>query len=110
MGMCSAVFLPAYTGALFWRRATRVGAIASMVGGFLSWLMWTLFFKVTESEPLRICQLIFGKPTLLNAKASLAQLDPFFIAIPISVALMIIVSILTKPPEKKLIDKAFKGL
>jgi len=110
MGMCSAVFLPAYTGGLFWRRSTRVGAIASMAGGFLTWLIWTLFFKVSESEPLRICQWIFGKPCLLNAKASLTQLDPFFIAIPIAVALMIIVSLLTQPPEKKLIDKAFEGL
>ncbi|HNR45061.1 MAG TPA: sodium:solute symporter family protein [Methanofastidiosum sp.] len=110
MGMCSAVFLPAYTGALFWKKSTRMGAIASMVGGFLSWIIWTLFFKASESEPLRICQWIFGKPVLLNAKASLTQLDPFFIAIPISIALMIIVSLMTKPPEKKLIDKAFKGL
>ena len=110
MGMCSAVFLPAYTGALFWKKATRIGAIASMAGGFLSWLIWTLFFKVTESEPLRICQWIFGKPCLLNTKASLTQLDPFFIAIPVAVVLMILVSLLTKPPEKKFIDKAFKGL
>lgn len=110
MGMCSAVFLPAYTGALFWKRSTREGAIASMVGGFLSWLIWTLFFKVSESEPLRICNLIFGKSCLLNAKASLTQLDPFFIAIPIAVVLMVVVSFLTKPPEQKLIDKAFEGI
>lgn len=109
-GMCSAVFLPAYTGALFWRKATRIGAIASMAGGLLSWLIWTLFFKVSESQPLRICQWIFGRPTLLHPSASLAQLDSFFIAIPIAVALMIIVSLLTKPPEKELIDKAFDGV
>jgi SSS family solute:Na+ symporter len=109
-GLCSAVFLSAYTAGLFWRRATRMGAYASIVGGFIVWAIWTVFFKASEAEPLGISKFLFGEGVLLEAKASLTQLDSFFIALPVSVALMIIVSLLTKPPADEEVDKAFEGL
>jgi len=109
-GLCSAVFLSAYTAALFWKRATRAGAYASVVGGFATWAIWTLFFKVTESSPLGLCKLIFDKPVLLQAKASLTFLDSFFIALPVSAVLMIVVSLATRKPPEEEIEKAFKNL
>ncbi|MBU7004470.1 MAG: sodium:solute symporter family protein, partial [Theionarchaea archaeon] len=48
-GLCSAVFLSAYAGGLFWKKATRMGAFASITGGFIVWAIWTLFFKATEA-------------------------------------------------------------
>jgi SSS family solute:Na+ symporter len=109
-GLCSGVFLSAYAAGLFWRKATKTGAYASVIGGFVTWAIWTVFFKASESEPLGICKAIFGKPVLLEAKASLTQLDSFFIALPVSIALMVIVSLLTKPPADEEVDKAFDGI
>ena len=109
-GLCSAVFLSAYTAGLFWKKATRMGALASIVGGFAIWGLWTAFFKVSEASPLGICKFIFGKSVLLQAKASMTQLDSFFIALPVSAILMIVVSLLTQKPPQEDIDKAFQKL
>lgn len=76
-GLSSAVFLSACTTALFWKKATRAGAYASVVGGFATRAIWTLFFKSTESSPLGLCKPIFGKPVLLQARASLTFLEEF---------------------------------
>ncbi len=41
----AAAFTPVVLCSLFWRRTTRAGAIAGMVGGFLTTVLWVLFFK-----------------------------------------------------------------
>ena len=43
-GLASA-FTPVVLCSLFWRGTTRAGAIAGMVGGFLSAVLWVLLFK-----------------------------------------------------------------
>jgi sodium/proline symporter len=32
---------------LFWKRTTRAGAIAGMIGGFLTTILWVLYFKAS---------------------------------------------------------------
>lgn len=43
-GIASA-FTPVVLCSLFWKRTTRAGAIAGMVGGFLATVLWVVFFK-----------------------------------------------------------------
>jgi len=43
-GIASA-FTPVILCSLFWRRTTRAGALAGMVGGFLATVLWVVFFK-----------------------------------------------------------------
>jgi sodium/proline symporter len=41
----AAAFTPVVLCSLFWKRTTRAGAIAGMVGGFLTTVLWVLLFK-----------------------------------------------------------------
>jgi sodium/proline symporter len=43
-GIASA-FTPVVLCSLFWKRTTRAGAIAGMVGGFVTTVAWVLVFK-----------------------------------------------------------------
>lgn len=43
-GLASA-FTPVVFCSLFWKRTTRAGAVAGMVGGFLTSMIWVLYFK-----------------------------------------------------------------
>jgi sodium/proline symporter len=38
-------FTPVVLCSLFWKRTTRAGAIAGMVGGFVTTVGWVVFFK-----------------------------------------------------------------
>ncbi len=41
----AAAFTPVVLCSLFWKRTTRAGAIAGMVGGFVVTILWVVFFK-----------------------------------------------------------------
>jgi sodium/proline symporter len=43
-------FTPVVLLSLFWRRTTRAGAIAGMVAGFLTAVLWAVFFKARALE------------------------------------------------------------
>jgi len=51
-GLCGATFIPTYLLGLYWRRATRSAAKASMLCGFVSSLTWMLFFHEQESKAI----------------------------------------------------------
>ena len=105
MGMCTAAFLPAYAGGLFWKRMTRTGAISSIVVGLLSCFAWYAFVHASEAIPLGICQALFGTPTLLTGTWTLV--DPILIATPLSIITAIVVSLLTKPLDSDFVDGLF---
>ncbi len=98
-GLCAAAFLPIYAGALFWRRMTREGAIASLLVGTFSSLFWLTFVHATEAAPLGICNLIFGKDTILASTWTVV--DPILVATPLAIIAAIVVSLLTNPPSKE---------
>ena len=111
-GLCASTFLPAYIGALYSRRVTRTGAIAGMLTGFISSAFWLVFMHSAESQPLLICNALFGRPSLvgtLNEQGKVvsmvtgfirwADVDPLFIALPLAVIVTIIVTARTRPPE-----------
>jgi Na+/proline symporter len=73
--MVSFLFIPVVVG-LNWRRATRAGAIASMLGGMVTCLVWSQL----------------GSPYFL-------KLDPAEAGVLVSAALMVAVSLTTSPPS-----------
>ncbi|RYD05579.1 hypothetical protein N752_09540 [Desulforamulus aquiferis] len=79
-GVCAATFLPAYTAALFWPRATKTGAIASMVVGLSSSIMLMAFVHAKEATALGLSNLMFGKPTLVGFPW--VVVDPIVISYP----------------------------
>ncbi|MGQ9711726.1 MAG: sodium:solute symporter family protein [Desulfotomaculales bacterium] len=93
--ICAAVFLPTYTAALFWPRATKHGAIASMVTGLLMSLFMMTFFHAKEATAFGVSQALFGKPTLANFPWTVV--DPILFSLPASTLVLVAVSVLTRP-------------
>ena len=81
-GAAGAVFFVPIIFGLYWKRATKEGGIASMVGGLISYIIWFLI-----GSPYGIHAVIVG--TI------------------VSVLLMIIVSLNTEKPPKIVIDQFF---
>lgn len=106
MGLCTSAFLPLFIGALFWKRTTKAGAIASLVIGSLSSLFWLTFVHAKEAVPLGICQAIFGKETLLTGTWPLV--DPILIATPLSLIALVVVSLMTPQFSPEFLKKVFR--
>lgn len=107
-GLCGATFLPAYIGALYWRRMTRAGAIASMLVGSIGALGWLVFVQEKSAAGVGLCNLLFGKPSLLGLPWS--GLDAQVVALPFSALTAIVVSFLTKPPSQAHLELCYRGI
>jgi len=94
-GMCAAVFLPAYTSALFWSKSTKSGVIAGMLTGIIFWGLWVLFIHEKESAALGLCNLFSGKPSLFTG-TKWAIVDPILISLPASALVTIFGSLATQ--------------
>ena len=109
MGLCAAAFLPVYCAALFWKRCTKEGAIAGLLSGtFTSLFLLVFVFKKTATG-LGICKFIFGVDMLINVMPWYS-IDVMIFAIPVSIIFTVVVSLLTEPMDKKILDRSFKGL
>jgi Na+/proline symporter len=73
---------PCLVAALFWRRATTAGAIASILAGTVTTLLWSEVLQQVIAE---------------HVSAELAQLDAVLPAFALSVLCLIVVSLLTRP-------------
>ena len=109
-GLCASAFLPAFLGALFWKRMTRAGAISSMITGFAVTALWLMFIKDAEAKTIGLCAKLFGKTSLLLDSPNWPVVDPIIIALPIALAAAIVVSLFTQPPSQKHLDRCFKGV
>ena len=85
-GAVAGTFMAAYIYGLYWKRTSLAGAACGLVTGLVTSI--TLFY-------------VLG-PANAPIGASIAMLVPF-IVIPV-------VSMFTNPPEKELVEKAFKGI
>ncbi|MHC4525028.1 MAG: sodium:solute symporter family protein [Planctomycetota bacterium] len=109
-GLCASAFLPAFIGALYWKRMTRQGAVWSALIGFVITALWLLLVKAKEAEAIGLVQkLTDGKTSILAGKPNWDWVDPSCIAFPISIIVAIVVSLLTKPPSQEHLNKCFKG-
>jgi len=84
---------PALFAALTWKRATRQGGVASIVGGALA----TIFFEVLL--PSLAPSIVVGTDAW--------GIPSFYPAALISIGLLVAVSLLTPPPEPKALEKLF---
>ena len=107
-GVCAASFLPAYTAALYWKRATRAGVWASVVTGAAASIFGLTFLHIAEAKPLGIARMIFGKDVLINTDP-VPFVDTLCYALPLSAAVLVIVSLLTKAPDPEHIEKCFSN-
>ena len=108
-GITAAAFLSMYTAALYWKRVTKAGAIAGLVAGFLSSLFWLLFGFKKSAEAVGISQALTGKSVVVTT-LPWPTVDPIIIALPIAIIATIVVTYLTKPPEKEVLDRIFDGV
>jgi SSS family solute:Na+ symporter len=112
-GLCGATFLPAFVGGLFWRGMTRAGAVASMVAGFGSSMLWLAFVNNKVASALGICQALFGAPNLARHFPGMSLtwevVDPLVVALPLSAVTAVVVSLLTRPLDPDHVAWCFGG-
>ncbi len=112
-GLCAATFLPAFVSALYFKTISKAAVIWGMVCGFATSFFWIFFVHEGESSSLQLCNLIFGKTTIVKdtALAKLAMVDPIFIALPVSIIVTVVLGLLLK---KNLahdhVEKCFEGV
>ncbi|MHB1154667.1 MAG: sodium:solute symporter family protein [Eubacteriales bacterium] len=109
-GLCAAAFLPMYIGALYFKKLSKTAAIAGMMTGSISSVLWMLFIHNAESSKLMICKLLFGVDSLA-AGSIVSSVDPIFIALPLSAVVTVIIALLTKnKTDSKYIEKVFENI
>lgn len=99
MGICAATFLPAYFCSLFWKKATKEGALASLWTGALASLFAMLFLHKAEAGAVGLCKAMFGQDVLIDTYPWFA-IDPILFALPLSALTIIIVSLATQKKSK----------
>jgi len=98
MGVCAVTFLPAYFCSLYWKKATKQGALASLWVGALASMFAMIFLHKAEAAPIGLCKLLFGKDVLIDVYPWYA-IDPILFALPLSVLAIIGVSLFTYKKE-----------
>ncbi len=107
-GLCAATFLSVYTCALFWKGTTKAGAIAGMVSGATISLLWLLFVYKKTATALHLAKLLFGG--LLIKAMPWPFVDPILVAVPASMIITVLVSLLTEKPDDDHLKECFKGV
>ncbi|MCQ6963348.1 sodium:solute symporter family protein [Methanolobus chelungpuianus] len=107
-GLCAAAFLPMYTGALFWKRMNKQGAIASLLVGTFTSLFWLTFVHAKEASALGISRALFGVDTILTGTWTVV--DPILIATPLAFVTAVVVSLATQPDPQDHVDRCFNSL
>ncbi len=107
-GLCGATFLPSFLFGLYWRGMTKAGAITSVLGGFVTSMIWMGFFHAREAQVLGIAERLFEKSTLAGFPWTV--IDAQFVALPISFILAIVVSFISGKLPDEHIEKCWKYL
>ncbi|MFA9394029.1 MAG: sodium:solute symporter [Halodesulfovibrio sp.] len=114
-GLSGATFLPAYVFGLYWKGMTKTGAKVSIVGGFTVSMLWMLFIHKKEAAAIGLCETLFGKVTLVADAAPgstmflLQWVDPNVVALPISIALAVGVSLVSRSLAKEHIQLCWQN-
>jgi len=112
-GLCAATFLPAYISALYFRNISAKAVKSGMITGFLTAVFWIFFIHEKESASLQLCMALTGKTSIVRdtALASLAMVDPIFIALPAALAVTVVAgAVLRSDIPKNHLDRCFKGI
>lgn len=122
-GLCASAFLPMYVGGLWSRRITRSGAIAGMLSGAGFSLFWMLFVEEKASAAFGLAQRWLGRPSLgfriveQAGEISYAPIatgwfywafvDPVVVALPLAIAVTLVVSRFTRRMDSTHLDRCF---
>ena len=107
-GLCASAFLPALIGGLFSRRATKAGAIASIIVGVLTTLFWLLLVKAKDAADFGLVQkLTGGKTSILWNYPNWPVVDQIVVALPLSALTLIVVSAFTHRPKEAHLARCF---
>lgn len=112
-GLCAASFLPAYVSALYLRKISAKAVIAGMITGLTLGVFWIFFVHEKEASSLQLCNLIFGKTSIVKETvlANLSMVDPILIALPGSILATIIGGLTTKNTNsEEHLNICFKGI
>ena len=103
-GLMACTFLAPYTLMLYWKKISKAGAWAGMLGGFIFTMLWyvLIYFKTAPN--------IIGQS--LISEYTINMLDPLFIGVPLSFLLTILFSYLIKQDQKEteLMKKSFENI
>jgi cation/acetate symporter len=91
----AAAFFPALTLGIFWKRATKWGAVLGMVGG----LGITFYYMVTTQPWLRG---IFGVTSPIELWYGIQPISAGVFGVPLGFAIIIVVSLLTPAPRREI--------
>ena len=105
----AAAFLSMYAFAAYWKGCTKAGAISGLVIGTLISLFWLVFVYKQSAAALGICKALIGSPVLF-ASNPWPDVNSIVIALPIAFVVTILVSLMTKPPNKEHIEASFRGV
>lgn len=94
MGICASAFLPAYFCALYWKKATRRGALFSMWTGTIASVFCIMFLHEKEAASLGLVKMLFSRDVLID-KYPFPLIDPIVFALPLSILAIVVVSKLT---------------
>lgn len=108
-GLCASSFLPMYTAALYWKGATKLGAIAGLLAGTLTTVFWYIFIHKAEAVPLGICKMLLGRDILIS-QMPWPVVDPILVALPTAILVTIVVSLITKRMNEEHLDECFRGV
>ncbi len=91
----AAAFFPALVLGIFWKRATKWGAVVGMIGG----LGVTFYYMVTTQPWLRG---VFGVTSPIELWWGIQPISAGVFGVPLGFALIIIVSLLTPAPRREI--------
>jgi Na+/proline symporter len=108
-----AAMAPVMIAALFWKRSTKWGALAATLFT-AACLIYFAVLQNTHKAGDVICQIGQGKEAIkvlfLNPRGDVSFWNGFMTVVPMvfgSTLLMIIISLVTRPPSQKTIDRYF---
>ena len=93
----AAAFFPALTLGIFWKRATKWGAVVGMIGG----LGITFYYMVMTQPWLRG---VFGVTSPVELWYGIQPISAGIFGVPVGFALIILVSLVTPEPRKDIQD------
>jgi len=107
-GIMASGFLAPYTAAVYWRRLTRKGAIAGILGGLCVSCFAFLFLHTKESSVFGLCMFLTGRQALIPGMWG--DIDPLVYALPASILCTVLVSLNTRVEYPKTVEACFKSL
>ena len=82
-----------------------------MVAGSAASHLWMRFFHAKEATVIKVCEWLFGVPTLAPTGSNLDVVDPLIIALPIAIIATVIAQIISKKRiEEKHLAVCFHGV